>query len=104
MKKMPRQPSVIEVARQIRAAAANAGNVFFTAHAEGEMIADRLAASDVIQALRACRVTEVQPSGRYKTEGRTGTGDTIAVVVQIVELELDDRRLRVITVWRISPR
>ena len=65
---------------------------------------DQLTAADVFQALRGCRVTEVQPSGRYKSEGRTATGEAVAAVVQILTLERNGKGLRVITVWRIKPR
>ena len=104
MKKRPRRQSLSEVAGEIRNIARDSARVFFTAHAENEMKNDQLTATDVLQALRGCRVTEVQPSGRYKSEGRTATGEAIAVVVQILTLERDGKTLRVITVWRIKPR
>lgn len=59
-------------------------NVFFTAHAENEIKIDRLTTADVLQALRGCRVIEMEPSARYKTEGRTAMGEAVAVVVQIL--------------------
>lgn len=58
-----------QIAKEIRAIVKDSANVFFTAHAEQEMNADRLTVLDVLQALRSCRVTEIEPSGRYKTEG-----------------------------------
>ena len=101
MKKAPRRPSLSEKAREIRNIAKDSANVFFTAHAEQEMKIDHLTTGDAIQALRVCRVTEAQPSGRYKTEGRTATGEAVALVVQILTLEREGKGLRVITVWRI---
>jgi len=65
---------------------------------------DQLTATDVLQALRGCRVTDVQPAGRYKSEGRTATGAAVAAVVQILTLERNGKALRVITVWRIKPQ
>ncbi len=64
---------------------------------------DRLTTADVLQALRGCRVTEIEPSGKYKTEGRTVMGEAVVVVVQILTLERHGKGLRVITVWRIRP-
>jgi hypothetical protein len=104
MKKRPRRQSLSEIAGGIRNIAKDSASVFFTTHAENEMKNDQLTTADVLQALRVCRVTEVQPSGRYKNEGRTATGETVAAVVQILTLEKNRKGLRVITVWRIKPR
>ena len=103
MKKATRPPSLSELAREIKNIAKDSANVFFTAHAENEMKIDRLTTADVLQALRGCRVTEMEPSGRYKTEGRTAMGEVVVVVVQILTLERHGKGLRVITVWRIRP-
>ncbi len=96
--------SVSQIAREIKEIAKDSAKVFFTAHAEQEMKADRLSAADVLQTLRTCRVTEIEPSGRYKTEGRTAAGVAVAAVVQIATVEKEGKRLLVITVWRIEPR
>jgi DNA-binding LytR/AlgR family response regulator len=98
----PRHPSPSQLAKQVRDAAKDPANVFFTAHAEQEMQADSLTALEVLQALRGCVVTEVQPAERLKAEGRTATGQRVACVIQL--LEVKSSRLRVITVWRITPR
>jgi hypothetical protein len=84
MKKKPRRLSLSEIAGEIRKVAGDSARVFFTAHAENEMKNDRLTATDILQALRGCRVTEVQPAERYKSEGHTATGEAIAAVVQIL--------------------
>jgi hypothetical protein len=102
MKKAPRGPSLSEIAREIRNIAKDSANVFFTAHAEQEMKNDHLTTADALQALRSCRATEIQPWERYKTEGRTTTGEAVALVVQILTLEREGKKLRVITVWRIK--
>jgi hypothetical protein len=102
VKKRTRLPSLSEIAREIRNIAKDSANVFFTAHAENETKMDRLTTADVLQALRGCRVSEIEPSERYKTEGRTAMGVAVAVVVQILTVE-GGGRLRVITVWRIKP-
>jgi hypothetical protein len=104
MKKGPRRSSLSEIAREIRNIAKDSARVFFTAHAENEMKVDRLTSADVLQALRGCRVTEIEPSGRYKSEGRTAVGEAVALVVQILTLQSDGKMLRVITVWRIKPQ
>ncbi len=102
MKKAARLPSLSQIAREIRNIARDSANVFFTTHAENEMKIDRLTTADVLQALRGCRVIEMEPSGRYKTEGRKAKGEAVAVVVQILTLERHGKGLRVITVWRIK--
>jgi hypothetical protein len=104
MKKSPRRQSLSEIAGEIRNIARDSAQVFFTTHAENEMKNDQLTATDVLQALRGCRVTEVQPSERYKSEGRTATGEVVAAVVQILTFERNGKGLRVITVWRIKPQ
>src|SRR5258708_2860711 len=104
MKRGTRRPFMGEIARGIKKGAQDSANVFFTAHAENEMKIDRLTTADVLQALRGCRVTEIEPSGRYKTEGRTAMGEAVALVVQILTLETDRKGLRIITVWRIKPQ
>jgi hypothetical protein len=103
VKKATRLPSLNEIAREIKNIARDSANVFFTAHAENEMKIDRLTTADVLQALCGCRVIEMEPSTRYKTEGRTATGEAVAVVVQILTLQRHGKGLRVITVWRIKP-
>lgn len=87
MKKRPRRQSLSEIAGEIRNIARDSARVFFTAHAENEMKNDQLTATDVLQALCGCRVTEAEPSGRYKSEGRTATGEAVAAVVQMLTLE-----------------
>jgi DNA-binding LytR/AlgR family response regulator len=104
MKKRPRRQSLSEIAGKIRNIAKDSASVFFTAHSENEMKNDQLTAPDVLQALRSCRVIEVQPAERYKSEGRTATGEAVAAVVQILTLETSGKGLRVITVWRIKSR
>jgi Domain of unknown function (DUF4258) len=104
MKKRPLRQSLGEVAGEIRSIAKDSARVFFTAHAENEMKSDQLTIADVLQALRGCRVTEVQPAGRYKSEGRTATGEVVTAVVQILTRGRNRKGLRVITVWRIKPR
>lgn len=104
MKKALGRPSASQIAREIREVAKDSANVFFTVHAEDEMKVDRLPVADVLQVLRGCRVIEIEPSGRYKTEGRTAIGEAVAAIVQILVLERDGKGLRVITVWRINSR
>jgi DNA-binding LytR/AlgR family response regulator len=87
MKKRPRRQSLSEVAGEIRNIAKDSAKVFFTAHAENEMKNDQVTATDVLQALRGCRVIEMQPAERYRSEGRTATGEAVAAVVQILTLE-----------------
>ncbi len=62
-----RRLSVSQLSKQVRDAARDPANVFFTSHAEQEMQADRLTALEVLQALRGCVVTEVHPGERLKT-------------------------------------
>jgi hypothetical protein len=104
MKKRPRRQSLSEIAGEIRNIARDSARVFFTANTENEMKNDQLTATDVVQALCGCRVTEVQPSERYKREGRTATGEVVAAIVQFLTFERNGKGLRVITVWRIKPQ
>ena len=104
MKRRSQHQSLGEIAGEIRNIAKDSARVFFTGHTENEMKSDQLTTADVLQVLRGCRVIEVEPSGRYKSEGRTAMGEAIAVVVQILTLERNGKGLRVITVWRIKPQ
>lgn len=98
-----RKPSLAQFSARIRSFA-RSGAIFFSDHALREMAKDGLDLADLLSVMGGCRIVEQQPNGRYRVEGRTANGVTVVAICRLEMIAGAERRVFVVTVWKVGTR